>query len=161
MEEQIKCPKCGSTQLTTNEKGFSGGKAVAGAILTGGVGLLAGLHGKNKIIITCLACGNNFKPGEGIISTPDGEQKTPQKKEGCFIATACYGSYYADEVFAFRQFRDDVLLKTFIGNFFVKVYYFTSPPFARFISRSEILKKTIRLSLLSPLLYLIIKNKKV
>ncbi|MFZ4401485.1 MAG: CFI-box-CTERM domain-containing protein [Bacteroidales bacterium] len=71
MSEEIGCPKCGSTQLTTNEKGFSGGKAVAGAVLTGGIGLLAGFHGKNKIIITCLACGKKFKPGEGkIIKIP-------------------------------------------------------------------------------------------
>ncbi len=60
----IKCPKCSSDQLTANQKGFSGGKALAGAVLTGGVGLLAGTIGSKDIIITCLACGNQFKPGE-------------------------------------------------------------------------------------------------
>ncbi len=66
---EIKCPKCGSTQLTANKKGFSGTKAVGGAILTGGIGLLAGTIGSNKINITCLACGNQFRPGgdlEGV-----------------------------------------------------------------------------------------------
>ena len=53
----VACPKCGSTQITAQKKGFSGGKAVAGAVLTGGVGLLAGLHGSSDIVITCLACG--------------------------------------------------------------------------------------------------------
>ena len=61
---EIRCPKCGSSQLTANKKGFSGKKAVAGAVLTGGIGLLAGTIGSNKIIITCLNCGNQFKPGE-------------------------------------------------------------------------------------------------
>ena len=61
---QILCPKCGSNQLTAHKKGFSGKKAVAGAILTGGIGLLAGTIGSNKIIITCLNCGHQFKPGE-------------------------------------------------------------------------------------------------
>jgi DNA-directed RNA polymerase subunit RPC12/RpoP len=62
--DEIRCPKCGSNQLAANKKGFSGKKAVAGAILTGGIGLLAGTIGSNKIIITCLNCGNQFKPGE-------------------------------------------------------------------------------------------------
>ncbi len=61
---EIKCPKCGSNQLTANKKGFSGGKAVAGAVLTGGIGILAGTIGSNKVKITCLACGKTFKPGE-------------------------------------------------------------------------------------------------
>ena len=61
---EVKCPKCGSNQITANKKGFSGGKALAGAVLTGGIGLLAGAIGKDKIIITCLACGNQFGPGE-------------------------------------------------------------------------------------------------
>jgi predicted nucleic acid-binding Zn-ribbon protein len=60
---EICCPKCGSNQITANKKGFSGKKAVAGAVLTGGIGLLAGTIGSNKILITCLNCGNQFKPG--------------------------------------------------------------------------------------------------
>jgi hypothetical protein len=60
---EICCPKCGSNQITANKKGFSGQKAVAGAVLTGGIGLLAGTIGSNKILITCLNCGNQFKPG--------------------------------------------------------------------------------------------------
>ncbi len=62
---EIRCPKCNSNQLTANKKGFSGKQAVGGAILTGGIGLLAGTIGSNKVKITCLACGKEFKPGEG------------------------------------------------------------------------------------------------
>lgn len=61
---EVCCPKCGSNQITANKKGFSGKKAVGGAILTGGIGILAGTIGSNKIVITCLNCGNQFKPGE-------------------------------------------------------------------------------------------------
>src|ERR1700761_243700 len=68
-QNQIVCPKCGSNQLSANKKGFSGQKAVAGAILTGGIGLLAGTIGSNKIIITCLNCGHQFKPGERPTTT--------------------------------------------------------------------------------------------
>ena len=61
-QKEIKCPKCGSNQITANKKGNSIGKAVVGNLIIGPVGLLAGGIGSNKIIITCLACGNEFKP---------------------------------------------------------------------------------------------------
>jgi len=64
---ELQCPKCNSNQLTANKKGFSGKQAIAGAILTGGIGLLAGTIGSNKVVITCLSCGKEFKPGEGKI----------------------------------------------------------------------------------------------
>lgn len=70
MSTPVTCPKCKSDQLSANKKGFSGKKAVAGAILTGGIGLLAGTMGSNKIIITCLSCGNQFKPGARPIIKP-------------------------------------------------------------------------------------------
>ena len=64
MDDQVKCPKCGSTQISADKKGFSGTKAVAGAALTGGIGLLAGTIGSNKVKITCLKCGHVFNPGD-------------------------------------------------------------------------------------------------
>lgn len=77
---EIRCPKCGSNQITANKKGFSGTKAVVGGLLTGGVGLLAGTIGSNKVKITCLACGKEFKPGEGRIVSNE-----PPKLMGSFI----------------------------------------------------------------------------
>ena len=63
---KVCCPKCGSDQITANKKGFSGGKALVGGLLTGGVGLLAGTIGSSRVIITCLNCNNSFKPGESL-----------------------------------------------------------------------------------------------
>jgi len=60
---QPECPKCGSKQTTFNRQGFSAGKAVAGVLLTGGIGLLAGGFGKNKILIACMKCGHKWKVG--------------------------------------------------------------------------------------------------
>ena len=62
MSEEIKCPKCSSTQISMNRKGFSGKKAVAGAVVTGGIGVLAGTIGSNQMINTCMKCGFQFKP---------------------------------------------------------------------------------------------------
>lgn len=58
------CPKCGSTSLSANKKGFSFGKAAAGAFVAGPTGLVGGTIGANKIEVTCLNCGHKFKPGK-------------------------------------------------------------------------------------------------
>ena len=60
-DTQAKCPKCGSISLSGGKQGFGVGKAVAGAVLFGGVGLLAGGIGANKTVITCMNCGYKFK----------------------------------------------------------------------------------------------------
>lgn len=57
------CPKCKSDQITANKKGFGLGKAAAGGLLLGPVGLLGGLVGSRKVTITCLACGNSWQAG--------------------------------------------------------------------------------------------------
>lgn len=58
----VYCPKCYSTQVTANKKGFSLGKAAVGSLIAGGV--LLGAVGKNKIEVTCLKCGNKWKAGK-------------------------------------------------------------------------------------------------
>lgn len=64
-ESLIRCPKCGSTQIAANKKGFGLGKAAIGGLLIGPVGLLGGLIGSGKVIITCLKCGHPFPAGSG------------------------------------------------------------------------------------------------
>jgi len=63
-ETEIRCPVCGSAQITSTKKGFSLGKAAAGGLLLGGVGLLGGLVGSNKVMLNCLSCGHQFKPNQ-------------------------------------------------------------------------------------------------
>ncbi|MCV2499647.1 hypothetical protein [Melissococcus plutonius] len=59
---QIKCPICQSVNtdfMGNNRKAFSLGKATAGTILTGGIGVLAGFAGKKgKQQWHCKNCGN-------------------------------------------------------------------------------------------------------
>lgn len=63
VEKPVCCPRCGSTQLNAQRKGFGWGKALVGGALTGGIGLLGGFIGSRKILITCLKCGHRFYPG--------------------------------------------------------------------------------------------------
>ena len=72
-EEYLCCPKCGSRELHAEHKGFSGGKALAGALVTGGIGLLAGTIGSRDTQITCLKCGNKFKADEAVVKRPGGD----------------------------------------------------------------------------------------
>ncbi len=60
----MECPKCGKTEIVSNKKGFSAGKAIAGAVALGGVGIAAGAHGSGKVILTCINCGFDWKAGE-------------------------------------------------------------------------------------------------
>lgn len=60
------CPRCLSTNISANKKGYGLGKGAVGAIVAGPIGLLAGGIGKNKVECTCLNCGYRFKPGSKI-----------------------------------------------------------------------------------------------
>lgn len=64
MSDSVRCPMCNSDQITAQKRGFSGGKAAVGAVLTGGVGALAGFHGSDKLDIYCLSCGHKWDPAE-------------------------------------------------------------------------------------------------
>ena len=54
------CPRCGSNNITTNNKGYGIGKGVVGAALIGPLGLVAGNIGRHDIICTCLDCGHTW-----------------------------------------------------------------------------------------------------
>ena len=60
----VSCPKCASTSITAQKKGFGTGKAVLGATTIGALGVVAGGIGSNKVEITCLNCGHKWKPGK-------------------------------------------------------------------------------------------------
>ena len=54
------CPKCGSNNITTNNKGYGIGKGIIGAAIFGPLGLIAGNIGRHDIICTCLNCGHTW-----------------------------------------------------------------------------------------------------
>jgi len=61
---EVKCPRCGSTLLSVNKEGFIFKKAEIGVVLTVGVGILADEIESEKIMVTCLHCGKQFKAGK-------------------------------------------------------------------------------------------------
>ncbi len=73
----------------------------------------------------------------------------------CFIATAAYGSETAKELDTLRAFRDNVLLKSEPGRWFVTAYYRMSPPLAEFIAGHEQIRTLVRERLLDPVVELL------
>lgn len=55
----VMCPKCRTVMIAVSERkgGFSGGKAVAGAVVAGPLGIAAGALGKKKTTYKCTKCG--------------------------------------------------------------------------------------------------------
>jgi DNA-directed RNA polymerase subunit RPC12/RpoP len=50
--DNIKCPNCGSEQISSNKKGWT--------LTTGAIGM-------NRIILTCLKCGKQWKIMQQLI----------------------------------------------------------------------------------------------
>lgn len=50
-----------------------------------------------------------------------------QKADGCYVATAVYGSYDCPQVWTLRRYRDNTLAKTWCGRTFIRTYYAISP----------------------------------
>jgi len=94
---------------------------------------------------------NHFTGIGGVSISTDGDISSGGGGGGgCFIATAAYGSYSANDVLIFREFRDRYLLTNAPGRLFVKSYYRLSPPLADFIATHKFLRAMVR-AWLSPL----------
>lgn len=58
----VHCPKCKGTDISTQAKGFSFGKAVVGTALFGQIGALGGTIGSNQSKLVCRRCGYVWTP---------------------------------------------------------------------------------------------------
>jgi hypothetical protein len=94
------------------------------------------------------------KPGEDEIKNlPIKIQKAQEEMEqynktakpsGCFVLTACYGSYDAPTVLTFRQFRDQHLAQYKLGRHFISWYYTHGPQWAAAIDNKPRAKAIFR-----------------
>ena len=108
----------------------------------------------------------NLKPGE--ICPPTAVDKNGIKgklvegscievNQGCFIATAAFGSELHPRVQSLREFRDNILLKSDLRDAFEKVlyvYYKFSPPIAATMKEYRGLKVFLKFTLVYPVVLL-------
>jgi hypothetical protein len=87
--------------------------------------------------------------------TPPPSAPPPQPKQGCFIASAAYGSPMASEVQFLRSIRDEILRPTDWGHKFFenywRHYYDFSPPIAARMDRDPEFRETVRWSVVAPM----------
>jgi hypothetical protein len=107
--------------------------------------------GDNVITITLVDgdLGDDDLTANGVIVDQGGPGNPPAPPlEGCFIATAAYGTPMAEEIQILREFRDEYLLTNPAGQALVGLYYNVSPPMAEFITEHPSLKPIVRAGLL-------------
>jgi hypothetical protein len=63
---------------------------------------------------------------------------------GCYIATMAYGDYDHPQVLELRKFRDEVLLKSNLGTYLVKIYYKVSPRMVEILKNQKSVNSAIR-----------------
>jgi hypothetical protein len=123
----ILCPQCykpmeitGKVDVEVEEKGFfkKGTKSIP------------------HIEYRCSACGIEWR------------ESLARKGAGCFIATATFGTPMAHEVNILKKFRDSFLLRNRTGKMLVFSYYKLSPPIARAIKKSEVMRRSVRILLI-------------
>ncbi len=77
----------------------------------------------------------------------DGIDQNCNGRDGCFVATAAFGTPMHPKIDLLREFRDRVLMKSAPGRRFVDLYYAHSPPVAEFIRARPALRKIVRIGL--------------
>jgi hypothetical protein len=127
----------------------SAGTIVVGN-LTNGVGYLF-------YVVTIDNFGNPSKPEKvGDVATPQPEEdlwmryrRSGGQAEGgyCFVATAAFGSYNHPHVRILREFRDEVLLGSRVGEIFVIGYYEAGRSPAAWLSRHDRVRPFVRAAL--------------
>ena len=95
-------------------------------------------EGKQKIIDMIMECHNKIKEIDPSYTIPERPQQT---SNGCYVATAVYGSYDCPQVWTLRRFRDFTLAETWYGRAFIRTYYAISPTLVKWFGHTEWFKK--------------------
>ena len=79
----------------------------------------------------------------GSVAGPDDVNAKPasERKGGCYVATAVYGSYDCPQVWTLRRYRDDTLASTRRGRAFIRFYYAVSPTLVKWFGKTKWFQK--------------------
>ena len=85
-----------------------------------------------KLIETVKQAENSIRTGAANRTTNESNRKS-----GCYVATAVYGSYDCPQVWTLRRFRDYTLAETWYGRAFIHTYYAVSPTLVKWFGKTE------------------------
>ncbi len=111
---------------------------------------VTGLSTSRHTGLFCASCKRGFTSFTcacGCENPVDGN--TIARLGGCFIATAAT-SRDSSQVLALSQFRDDLLIKYYLGRKSISLYESVSPLVARLISSSSVLRFIVRWLIVAP-----------
>ena len=80
----------------------------------------------------------------GYTSSRSSYRPSSSSSGGCYIATLVYGDYDHPQVMVLRHFRDNVLLKHYLGKKFVKFYYRYSPTWVEYLRNKKNINRLIK-----------------
>lgn len=88
-----------------------------------------------------MGAGRNYgyNPRTGRMERPKSpyEKRRRSSNDGCYVATAVYGSYDCPEVWTLRRFRDYKLAETWYGRAFIRTYYAISPTIVKWFGDTK------------------------
>lgn len=84
---------------------------------------------------------NELDPSFTVPSVESISHPSKNSSEGCYIATAVYGSYDCPQVWTLRRFRDYTLAEIWYGRAFIRIYYAISPIIVKRFGHTEWFKK--------------------
>ena len=77
---------------------------------------------------------------DSSFEVPSVESKT-NSSDGCYVATAVYGSYDCPQVWTLRRYRDNTLAKTWYGRAFIHTYYAISPSLVKYFGHTTLFQE--------------------
>lgn len=93
---------------------------------------------KQQLINKMMECHRKIKEIDPSYEIPTAP--TPSSN-GCYVATAVYGSYDCPEVWTLRRYRDYDLAETWYGRAFIHTYYAISPTLVKWFGHTAWFKK--------------------
>lgn len=97
--------------------------------------------------VTALAELDRLRAPPTVATSKAQPAQAEKKDDGCFVATAVFGSYQHPDVITFRRFRDRTLRTTDAGRAFIDWYYRTGPSMGSWLNDRPGLKPVVRLPL--------------
>ena len=77
---------------------------------------------------------------------PKGRPRS-KKNQGCYVATAVYGSYDCPQVWTLRRYRDYCLSNKWYRRVFIKIYYAISPIIVRYFGSNTLFQRFFKVRL--------------